>query len=243
MTRALGTLPPPESKQADGPLASCRGVSVAYGAGSARVTALDAVTMEVRHGEFLALIGASGSGKTTLLHVLGGLLAPTEGTTYWKGKPLSSLSSAARSRERAGGIAYVFQGSNLISHLSAWENLAFAAMVSTTADRARATPERALALVGLEHKADAMPSELSGGEQQRVAIARAVVQSPDLLLCDEPTGHLDSDTGVRVLDMLAGLRDEVGFGLVVATHDSDIAGRAARQLEMEEGHIVAGGEE
>jgi ABC-type lipoprotein export system ATPase subunit len=221
------------------PIAACKGLTVAHGRGAARVVALDNVSVEIRAGELVAILGASGSGKTTLLHVLGGLIEPQSGEVTLRGEPLSSLDAAARGRARAGAIAYVFQGSNLLPHLSARENLDFAAVVAgERADlKAGPGPEQALALVGLEHKAQAMPAELSGGEQQRVAIARAIVQAPDLLLCDEPTGHLDSDTGKRVLDMLTVLRGELDLALAIATHDAAIAERADRVIRLVEGRV------
>jgi putative ABC transport system ATP-binding protein len=242
MSAATGIRPVEPTTRAGQALLSCRGVSVTHGRGEARVAALVDIDFDVGTGEFVALLGPSGSGKTTLLHVLGGLVLPTSGDVTWKGLPLSSVDAAARARTRASGIAYVFQGSNLITHLSAWENLAFAAHVAAAGDGGRVglLPQDALAMVGLEHKARALPSELSGGEQQRVAIARALVQAPEVLLCDEPTGHLDSDTGMRILDMLEALRAETGFGLVIATHDRNVAARAKRRLELESGRPVAG---
>ncbi len=220
-------------------LAACRLVSVVYGRGEAAVEALRDVDFEVEAGASVALLGRSGSGKTTLLHVLGGLIVPSTGSVVWKGEELSSLDAAARAAVRARGIAYIFQGANLIAHLSAWENLAFAAAIAGAGGRADGIrPDEALALVGLRHRGEALPAELSGGEQQRIAIARAIVQRPELLLCDEPTGHLDSDTGVRILDMIDALQDELGFALVVATHDADVAARSERAVELVDGRIV-----
>src|SRR5581483_2750454 len=190
---------------------------------------------EIRSGDSLALLGRSGSGKTTLLHVLGGLVEPTRGGVEWHGRPLASLDLAARGAVRAHGIAYVFQGANLLPHFTAFENLAFAAhLTAGDADPKLAAPSL-LELVGLSAKADHLPAELSGGEAQRVAIARALAQSPELLLCDEPTGHLDSDTGERVLDLIEALHSEFGFALVVATHDSGVAARLDREVELEDG--------
>jgi len=217
-------------------LASCRRVSVVYGEGPARVVALDGVDFELDPGESVALRGRSGSGKTTLLHVLGGLVEPTAGVVEWKGEPLSSLDVAARAQIRAGGIGYVFQSANLLPYFSAFENIAFAVRVAG-ANRPPA-PLELLELVGLAEKGDNLPAELSGGEAQRVAIARALAQQPELLLCDEPTGHLDSDTGERVLDLIDALQDELGFSLVVATHDADVAARLHRELELEDGAVV-----
>jgi putative ABC transport system ATP-binding protein len=222
-------------------LATCQDVGVVYGAGAARVIALAGTNLCVREGDHLALLGRSGSGKTTLLHALGGLIVPTAGTVTWRGRALSSLDAAARGAARAGAIGYVFQGSNLLPNLSAWENVAFADRVARGRDDERRRdlePDALLQLVGLADKGGALPSELSGGEAQRVAIARALVQQPGLLLCDEPTGHLDSDTGERILDLVEALRDELDFALVVATHDADVAARAARTVELADGRIV-----
>ena len=202
--------------------------------------------MEVicEEGERVALWGPSGSGKTTLLHVLGGLVTPTSGEVIWRGRPLSSLDAAARSRARSAGIAYVFQGANLLPTFTAYENVAFAAHASRGNRGGHApafTPDELLELVGLGDKLDSLPSELSGGESQRVAIARALGQRPALLLCDEPTGHLDSDTGVRVLDLIDALQEEFGFAQVTATHDVDVAARFDRAVSLADGRI--GGEE
>jgi putative ABC transport system ATP-binding protein len=220
-----------------GALAACEGVTVIYGRGEARVVALRDVDLEIGAGEHLALLGRSGSGKTTLLHVLGGLVVPSSGTVLWKDAPLSALGAAARGRARAQGIAYVFQGSNLFPHLTAWENVAFAARAASR--RGSRPPEAGtlLRLVGLSGKADFLPAELSGGESQRVAVARALAQHPELLLCDEPTGHLDTDTGERVLDMIEALRRELGFALVLATHDPDVAARAERAVGLSGGSL------
>jgi ABC-type lipoprotein export system ATPase subunit len=211
-------------------LAACRGVGVVYGHGAAQVTALESVDFEIEPGESVALRGRSGSGKTTLLHVLGGLVEPMTGSVEWQGQPLSSLDVAARARARARGIAYVFQSANLLPYFTAFENVAFAVRVSQSDETA--DPLALLELVGLTAKADNLPAELSGGEAQRVAIARALAQRPQLLLCDEPTGHLDSDTGDRVLSLIEALRDELGFALVTATHDNDVAVRFQRQVEL-----------
>jgi ABC-type lipoprotein export system ATPase subunit len=216
-------------------LASCRNVSVVYGSGESEVRALDGVDLEIAPGDSVALLGRSGSGKTTLLHVLGGLVEPTAGAVEWRGRPLSSLDRAARGGVRAHGIAYVFQGANLLPYFTAFENVAFAAQL---AGGSALAPDVLLELVGLAAKADHLPAELSGGEAQRVAIARALAQRPDLLLCDEPSGHLDSDTGERVLDLIEALQREFGFALVVATHDADVAARLQRAVELEDGKIV-----
>jgi ABC-type lipoprotein export system ATPase subunit len=220
------------------PLAACRGVSVVYGAADARVMALRDVDLAIHAGDAVALWGASGSGKTTLLHVLGGLIAPSRGEVRWHGEPLSTLDAAAQGRARAAGIAYVFQGANLLPYFTAEENVAFAALSAEARGGPSFTPAELLELVGLARKREALPAELSGGERQRVAIARAVAQQAELVLCDEPTGQLDSDTGTRVLDMIDALWDELGFALAIATHDVDVAARAQRVVSLAEGRVT-----
>ncbi len=216
-------------------LAACRGVSVVHGGGAARVTALSEIDFHVREGERVALFGPSGSGKTTLLHVLGGLIVTDAGAVMWRGTPLSSLDAVARGRARSTGIAFVFQGANLLPMFTAYENVAFAAHAC---DQGDLDPAELLTLVGLSAKLDALPAELSGGEAQRVAIARALAQRPALLLCDEPTGHLDSDTGSRVLDLIDALHDEFAFAQVTATHDADVAARFDRSVGLADGRIA-----
>ena len=219
---------------------ACHRVAVVHGEGAVRVRALDDVSVAVEERARLAIVGRSGSGKTTLLHVLGAIVEPTSGSVEWRANP-SVLTSSSSLDDRArrllrSRIGIVFQGSNLLPHFDAGENVAFAALASG-ADPATATG--LLGLVGLEAKARHLPSELSAGEQQRVAIARALAQRPALLLCDEPTGHLDGDTGERVLDLLDVLQRELGFALVLATHDSDVAARFDRVLVMHDGRIVS----
>jgi putative ABC transport system ATP-binding protein len=198
-------------------LVRASGISVVHGDGEARVDALRDVDLEVRTGDRVALWGRSGSGKTTLLHVLGGLVEPTHGTV-----------------EHGGGSAFVFQGANLLPYFSAFENVAFAAANNDS----RLAPAELLELVGLDQRLDNLPGELSGGEAQRVAIARALAKGSELLLCDEPTGQLDSDTGQRVLDLIDALQEELGFALVVATHDADVAARYDRTLTLADGRVL-----
>lgn len=225
-------------------LIRCDEVGVSYGRGEARIVALQAIDLAVEPAERLALWGRSGSGKTTLLHVLGGLVVPSEGRVMWKAQELSSLDAGARGQARAQGIAYIFQGSNLLRHFTAFENVAFAHEASAkpaderSHERPEHSPEDLLELVGLSAKLDALPSELSGGEAQRVAIARALAQNPELLLCDEPTGHLDSDTAERILDLIDALQREFCFALVTATHDAGVAARAERVIELGDGRLV-----
>ena len=227
------------SAHSDVALAACRGVSVRYGHGEAEVAALTDIDFTLRQNERVALWGRSGSGKTTLLHVLGGLVTPSTGVVEWKGEPLASLDAAARKGVRSSRIAYVFQGSNLLPTFTAFENVAFAARSAVAAEDVADRAEEMLALVGLSAKLDALPAELSGGEGQRVAIARALAQNPELLLCDEPTGHLDSDTASRVLDLIEQTQERHHFTLVIATHDADVAARLHRRVELLDGRIVA----
>jgi putative ABC transport system ATP-binding protein len=203
-------------------LLAVHAVEVAYPSGSDMVHALARVDLEVHDHESLALIGRSGSGKTTLLHVLSGLLQPTSGTV-----------------EHYATTSLVFQGANLLPHFTALENVLFAQRESANStQRDGADAEQLLSLVGLQDKLDHLPRELSGGEAQRAAIARSLAQRPDVLLCDEPTGHLDSDTSARVLDLIGALREQLGFALVIATHDPGVAQRCERIVELHDGHIV-----
>jgi putative ABC transport system ATP-binding protein len=234
-------------------LSVCRNVSVVLGHGETLVTALAGVELTVHVGERLVLWGRSGSGKSTLLHVMGGLLAPTSGGVDWDGRPLRALGSNRTGRLRAPGIANVFQSANLLPHFTAFENVSFADLAARgstaaaggaqpagggAAGQAPLTPLDLLRLVGLDDKADALPSELSGGEAQRVAIARSLAQRPRMLLCDEPTGHLDSDTGARVLGLIEALQRELGFALVIATHDPDVAAHFPREVELLDGRVI-----
>lgn len=235
----MKTFAPPQPVARDGAtLASCRNLTVAYGSGEARVIALDGVDVSLVADEAVALWGPSGSGKTTLLHALGGLVEPTDGVVLWQGTPLSSLDTSARAQARARGIGYVFQGSNLLPVFTAYENVAFAAYASGERNQVEERALELLTLVGLREKADSLPSELSSGEAQRVAIARALAQRPTLLLCDEPTGHLDTDTTARVLEMIDALQARLGFTLVVATHDADVAAGLGRLIELRDGRVV-----
>jgi len=231
-------------------LAACRSVTVVHGHGDAAVRALSDVDLSIPYGQRVGLVGRSGSGKTTLLHVLGGLVAPTEGEVVLGGQALASLDAAARGRLRARSVAYVFQAANLLPTFTAFENVAFARYVAgmqrarssgaqMREDREQLDADELLQLVGLTSKRDALPGELSGGEAQRVALSRALAQQPDLLLCDEPTGQLDSDTAARVLDLMEALHAELGFALVIATHDPDVAARGERIVTLDDGRVVS----
>ena len=223
-------------KTSTAPLLACRRVTVVHGFGAAQVVALCDVDLELAEGERIALFGASGSGKTTLLHVLAGLIVPHRGQVSWQGTPMPSIQAAAD--RRGAGAALVFQNANLLPTFTAAENVAFAALAVDGSDPVDDTAAELLERVGLGDKGHALPAELSGGEAQRVALARALAQRPRVLLCDEPTGHLDSETAGRVLDLLDALHDEFGFAQVTATHDADVAARCRRAIGLADGRVT-----
>jgi putative ABC transport system ATP-binding protein len=210
------------------------GVSRRYVVGDAEVWALRTVSLRLYPREFIVLLGASGSGKSTLLNILGGLDAPTEGRVRYLDHELTGADDDALTRFRREHVGFVFQFYNLIPSLTAAENVA---LVTDIAEQPL-DPREALALVGLAERADHFPAQLSGGEQQRVAIARAIAKRPDVLLCDEPTGALDVETGRLVLDVLARVNRELGTITVVITHNAAIAAMADRVLRLSSGHIV-----
>lgn len=210
-----------------------QGLSKVYRMGEVEVHALRGVDLELYAGEFVVLLGASGSGKSTLLNILGGLDAPSAGTVECQGHPLTGVGDAELTRFRREHVGFVFQFYNLIPSLTARENVA---LVTEIAEQPM-TPESALELVGLKDRMDHFPAQLSGGEQQRVAIARAIAKRPAVLLCDEPTGALDSRTGIVVLDALARVNRETGALTVVITHNAVIAGMADRVIHLSNGRI------
>ena len=211
-----------------------RSVTKIYRMGEAQVHALRGVDLEVRSGEFIVLLGPSGSGKSTLLNILGGLDTPTSGEVRFGDQALSRASEAELTRYRRAHVGFVFQFYNLIPSLTARENVA---LVTDIADQPMA-PAEALRWVGLEERLDHFPSQLSGGEQQRVAIARAVAKRPRVLLCDEPTGALDYETGKRVLEVIARINADLGTTAMVITHNAAIAGMADRVLRLADGRIA-----
>jgi len=223
------------------PLVEMRRVVKRYGRGSAVVTALAGVDFDVERGEFVAVLGRSGSGKSTLLNVLAGLDRADEGTIRVAGDDLAALDAAGLARYRATRIGIVFQSFHLLPGRSAAQNVEMPLLLdgAPAAERRRRAAE-ALDAVGLAARADHAPSQLSGGEQQRVAIARALVRRPPLVLCDEPTGNLDSATAIEVMELLAKLRRERDATIVMITHEPDLADRyASRRVEMKDGRIVA----
>jgi putative ABC transport system ATP-binding protein len=211
-----------------------RGISKVYRMGEVEVQALRAVDFDLFDGELLVLLGASGSGKSTLLNILGGLDTPTAGSVFYRDRELSAAGERALTQYRRRHVGFVFQFYNLIPSLTARENVA---LVTEIADDPMA-PEEALALVGLQARLDHFPAQLSGGEQQRVAIARAVAKKPAVLLCDEPTGALDLETGKLVLAVLEQVNRELATATAVITHNSAIAAMADRVVRMSSGEIA-----
>jgi putative ABC transport system ATP-binding protein len=225
------------------PLVELRDVVKRYGRGSAAVTALAGARLDVEAGEFVAVLGRSGSGKSTLLNLLAGLDRADSGTVRVGGADLAAMDAAALAHHRASRIGVVFQSFHLLPGRSAAENVEIPLLLDGVprAERRRLA-EETLAAVGLAGRAAHAPSELSGGEQQRVAIARAVVRRPPLLLCDEPTGNLDSLTATEVMDLIARLRRERGTTVVMITHEPELADRyASRLVTMRDGRVVYDG--
>ena len=211
-----------------------RNLSKVYMMGEVAVHALRDINLDIYEREFVVLLGPSGSGKSTLLNILGGLDAPTSGEAMWREHDLVNADDVELTRYRREHVGFVFQFYNLIPSLTVLENVA---LVNEIADRPL-DPREALALVGLTERLDHFPSQLSGGEQQRVAVARAIVKSPDVLLCDEPTGALDYETGKFVLAAIARVNEQLGTTTVIITHNAAIAGMADRVLRLAGGRIV-----
>ena len=212
---------------------SARTVTKVYNMGEVKVHALRGVDMELYAGEMVVLLGPSGSGKSTLLNILGGLDTATSGHVTYHGRDITGAPDKELTEYRRVHVGFVFQFYNLIPSLTALENVA----VVTEIAAQPMDPAEALALVGLGNRLDHFPAQLSGGEQQRVAIARAVAKNPDVLLCDEPTGALDSATGIVVLEVLERVNRELGTATVLITHNADIAEMADRVIYLSDGLI------
>ena len=217
-----------------GVLLSARGLTKVYDTGEVKVQALRGVDLDVHRCELLVMLGASGSGKSTLLNILGGLDRPTEGDVQFEGKSLTRRSDAGLTRYRRNHVGFIFQFYNLVPSLTARENVALVTEIA----RDPIPPEEALDMVGLAARLDHFPAELSGGEQQRVAVARAIAKRPALLFCDEPTGALDSKTGIQVLEALDHVNRELGATTVVITHNVGIAEMSDRTIRLSDGLIV-----
>ena len=216
------------------PVFVARRLCKTYAMGEIEVHALRDINLEIYESEFVVLLGPSGSGKSTLLNILGGLDAPTSGEARWREHNLVGANEAELTRYRREHVGFVFQFYNLIPSLTALENVALVAEIALKPF----DPREALALVGLEERLDHFPSQLSGGEQQRVAVARAIAKSPDVLLCDEPTGALDYETGKVVLESIKRVNEQLGTTAVIITHNAAIAAMADRVLRLGGGCIV-----
>lgn len=217
------------------PVFIARGLCKTYCSGKNTIHALRDLDLDVNAGEFVVLLGPSGSGKSTLLNILGGLDIPSAGHAMWRDHVLTGADEAALTAYRRDHVGFVFQFYNLIPSLTVRENVMLVAEIAQDPMAA----EEALGLVGLSHRLDHFPGELSGGEQQRVAVARAIVKRPDVLLCDEPTGALDVETGRLVLSAIQCANRKLGATTVVITHNTAIAGMADRILRMGGGRITA----
>ncbi|WP_281557907.1 ABC transporter ATP-binding protein [Thalassomonas sp. RHCl1] len=214
-------------------------ISRSFELGNTRVTALDKLDLTLEKGEFVVLRGVSGSGKSTLLNLIGAMDAPDAGEVFIHGQALSSLSDKQKSQLRSRYIGFIFQAFNLIPVLTALENVQYPLSLQKVPDReAKARAAKALAQVGLADFVDRRPNQLSGGQMQRVAIARALVTNPDIILADEPTANLDSETSKQIMDLLGSLNRETGVTFLFATHHDFVLSRASRVLELKDGHIV-----
>lgn len=222
------------------PLLSARGLKKAYIIGNRNLEVLRGVDVELARGDFVALRGASGTGKSTLLHLIGGLDTPNAGEIFFDGQNVSKFSDVELAYFRNHRVGFVFQAYHLLPELTALENVCLPARVAriSTGNAAQRATEL-LVRVGLKDRFDHKPSELSGGEQQRVAVARALVNGPELLLADEPTGNLDSHTGSEIMDLLKTLQAEKQTTLVIATHDEKVAARAQRVIQLADGLVQA----
>jgi putative ABC transport system ATP-binding protein len=224
-----------ENPRAEGPVFRIQGLSKVYRTGDVEVHALRGVDFEARRGEFIVILGPSGSGKSTFLNIIGGLDTATSGEAWFMDHALTRQDEAALTRYRREHVGFIFQFYNLVPSLTARENVQLVTEISKHPMK----PADALALVGLQDRMDHFPAQLSGGEQQRVAIARAIAKRPDVLLCDEPTGALDSKTGIKVLEALTRVNAETGATTLVITHNAAIREIADRVVNFANGMIVS----
>lgn len=216
-----------------------KGVEKIYRMGEVDVPALDGVSLDIKKGEFIAIMGPSGSGKSTLMNMVGCLDVPTKGAVYLDSKNISHMSESDLAQIRGRKIGFIFQKFNLIPTLSSAENVALPMMFQGVDGSERAKRSmKLLGLVGLEDRAGHRPSELSGGQQQRVAIARSLANDPDVILADEPTGNLDSKTGRMVMDFIKKLHKEEGKTIIMVTHDANLAKYAEKIVMLKDGKIV-----
>lgn len=218
----------------DNPIFSAHKLTKVYRSGEVEVFALRGVDLDLEQGEMAVLLGPSGSGKSTLLNIMGGLDRATSGTVHFRGQDLVAFSERQLTRFRRDHIGFVFQFYNLIPSLTAWENVALVTEISPNP----MAPEEALEMVGLKERMTHFPAQLSGGEQQRVAIARAIAKRPEVMLCDEPTGALDSKTGIIVLEALWRINEELKTTMAIITHNAGIRDIAHRVFTFKDGRIA-----
>jgi putative ABC transport system ATP-binding protein len=221
-----------------GPIIETRDLRKTYQVGKVDVLALRGVDLTVKPGEFVAIVGPSGSGKSTLFHIIGGLTPPTSGVVRVAGHDLAAMTEAGRTRLRKRSVAFVFQKFNLLPNLTARDNIAIARHIGGFPSKPEASFEEVLRLLGIANRLDHKPSELSGGEQQRVAIARAIVNHPAILLADEPTGNLDSESSKAVLEVLRDLNERLGQTILMITHNPEAAGYGHYIVQMRDGKII-----
>jgi putative ABC transport system ATP-binding protein len=222
----------------NGPIIEIRDLRKTYQVGKVDVPALRGVDLSVKPGEFLAIVGPSGSGKSTLFHIIGGLTPPTSGEVRVAGQDLAAMTEAGRTRLRKRSVAFVFQKFNLLPNLTARDNIAIARYIGGFNSKPEASFEEVLRLLGIANRLDHKPSELSGGEQQRVAIARAIVNHPAILLADEPTGNLDSESSKAVLEVLRDLNERLGQTILMITHNPEAAAYGHYIVHMRDGKII-----
>ncbi|MAR93683.1 MAG: macrolide ABC transporter ATP-binding protein [Euryarchaeota archaeon] len=210
-----------------------------YASGESTVQAVRGVDVEIKEGEMIAIMGPSGCGKTTLLNVLSGIDEPNSGEVMIDGNPMYSVSDDKRTQMRAENLGFIFQDFNLLPVLSAVENVELPLLLlGKSASESRKSALEALDSVGLADRSEHRPTELSGGQQQRVAIARAIVHHPKVILCDEPTGNLDSATSSTVMTLLKEINKKLGTTFLLVTHDKDVASQCSRILQMDDGLMV-----
>ncbi len=220
------------------PVIRLRDVTKHYGEGGSRTQVLRGVSLDVAPGEFVSLVGQSGSGKSTLLNIIGGLDLADDGEIEVLGHDYNRATEKEKAKLRNGPIGFVFQAFNLLDHLSCLGNVTLASQFAAGAQKVEERGKEALRKVGLADMANRRPSELSGGQKQRVAIARALFGSPKLLLCDEPTGNLDSETGREVIEFFTELNEKEKVTLLIVTHERRVSSVARRVIAMKDGHII-----
>ena len=222
---------------------TAKDVKKIYRTGAKEVRAVDGISLEIRKGESVAIVGPSGSGKSTILHILGGLDRPTSGKIFLEDSDLYAMSDSKRADIRGGKVGFVFQAYHLLPEFTALENVMLPALIKRTETRGkrldiREKAKKILESVGLEDRLSHRPGELSGGESQRVAIARALINDPQVLLCDEPTGNLDSKNSEAIYNLLFELKTKSGISLVIVTHDESITRQTNRTIRLKDGKEV-----